>query len=162
MINENTRPKNLKLKLPGKEEINTKINSNVVPIIFDEPVYLAAFNSFENSYLCEKPGYVVFKFNENAKSTTSGKGATLYITDTAPEVALAHEVDKDSCIYVCAGSRIYVKLGYESLGDPYVIANFIPITHNFDRNKSIVKQVIDQNNKEIKKTINEEFGKLLK
>lgn len=154
MVDENTRPENLKLKLPTE--------TKVIPITFDEPVYLAAFNSFENSYLCEKPGYVVFKFNENAKSTTSGKGATLYITDTAPEVALAHEVDKDSCIYVCAGSRIYVKLGYESLGDPYVIANFIPISHNFDRNKSIVKQVIDQNNKEIKKTINEEFGKLLK
>ena len=166
MINESTRPKNLKLKLPGKEEINTKINNNVIPITFDESIYLAVFNSFENSYLCEKPGYVVFRFNENAKSTTSGKGATLYITDTNPhwsENPLPYEVDKNSSIYVCAGSRIYVQLGYESLGDPYVTAEFVPITHAFfDKNKSIIKQVIDQNNKEIRKTINEEFGKLLK
>lgn len=154
MVNESSHPEN-------KEKTETK----VTPITFGKPVYLAAYNSFEDSYLCEKPGYVVFEFNEDAKSTTSGKGASLYITDTTPhwsENALVHKVDKDSCIYVCAGSRIYVELGYESLGDPYVIAKFVPITHNFDRNRSIVKQVIDQDNSTKNTGINEAFGKLLK
>ena len=139
------------------------METKVTPITFDNPVYLAQYNCFENSYLCEKPGYVVFEFHDSV----SDKSATLCITDSDPRkeesyplpFPLIHEVDKNSCIYVCAGSRIYVNLG---LTQYPVIAKFIPITHNFDRNKSIVKQVIDQDNNSTKTGINEAAGKLLK
>jgi hypothetical protein len=142
--------------------------TKVTPITFDKPVYLSPYNSLNNSYLCEKPGYVVFKFDKSKQ--VCGKCASLCIAETdriwseeinfLPSPSLVHEVDKNSCIYVCAGSRIYVNFELNP-SDPCITAKFIPITHNFDRNKSIVKQAIDNNS--TKNTyINEAAGELLK
>ena len=144
------------------------MTTKVTPIIFGKPVYLTPYNSYKKSYLCEKPGYVVFKFDKS--KPVCGKCAFLCIeetdniwnevTNSLPSRPLVHEVDKNSCIYVCAGSRIYVNFELDP-SDPCITAEFIPIIHNFDTYKSIVEQAM--NNNSTKNTyINEAAGELLK